>query len=50
MSAEDAAEFPIDPRRIHWDLYLVFMSEGIRYYLLKEPRPADYAYKPYAKL
>jgi len=50
MSAADAAEFPIDTRRIHWELYSVFMSEGIRYYLLKEPRPSDYNFKPHAKL
>ncbi len=50
MAQHDAAEWPIDPRRIHWELYLVHMFEGIRYYLLKEPRPADYAYKAHAKL
>jgi len=50
MTATDAADFPIDPRRIHWELYLLHMFEGIRYYLLKEPRPADYHLKPHSKL
>jgi fatty acyl-CoA reductase len=50
MSSTDAVDFPIDPRRIHWELYVVYMCEGVRYYLLKEPRPADYVFKPHAKL